>query len=45
MPEDEKTEIQILTEKVDALTALVEKMIPKSIEESNKEQEFDEDDD
>jgi len=33
MPEDEKTEIQILTEKVDILTALVEKLIPKSIEE------------
>ena len=43
MPE-EKNEIQILTEKVDALTALVEKLIPKSIEETTKELEIDDDD-
>lgn len=41
MPEDEKTEIQILTEKVDALTALVEKLIPKSIDDLK---EIDDDD-
>lgn len=41
MPE-EKTEIQILTEKVEILTALVEKLIPKSIEDIK---ENDDDDD
>ena len=43
MPEDEKTEIQILTEKVDALTALVEKLIPKSIEDIKKDDDEDDD--
>lgn len=42
MPE-EKTEIQILTEKVDALTALVEKLIPQSIEDIKKDDDEDDD--
>lgn len=42
MPE-EKTEIQILTEKVEILTSLVEKLIPKSIEDIKKDDDEDDD--